>query len=221
MKTIVYINGFNVYYSCFKGPKNNGHRHCKWLDYRAICERTFPDDEIAVIRYYTARPRDSAEDPSQAARHDAYVRALQTLPGLVAEVGRFHEMKREGILVRPPDNVEPRQTVKVLQEKGTDAQLACQLIADAFGGEFEKAVLLSNDSDFIEPVRFVRQRFGLVVGVISPDVTINRKLKEVASFGWTLDRGLLPACQLPDRVTDQAGRLITRPKEWGVKSQPT
>ena len=36
MKTNAYIDGFNLYYGCFKrDPSTHG---CKWLDPRALCE---------------------------------------------------------------------------------------------------------------------------------------------------------------------------------------
>ena len=46
--TIVYIDGFNLYYGALRGTP------FKWLDVRALCARMLPTNTIAQIRYFTA-----------------------------------------------------------------------------------------------------------------------------------------------------------------------
>ena len=61
-------------------------------------------------------------------------------------------------------------TVEVLrtEEKGTDVNLATFLMVDCCDGDFDEAVVISNDSDLATPVEIVRQRFNKRIGVISP-----------------------------------------------------
>lgn len=50
MRTIVYIDGFNLYYRALKGTA------FKWLDLRALCEAVLPKDcNVETINFYTAR----------------------------------------------------------------------------------------------------------------------------------------------------------------------
>src|SRR5262249_37627000 len=99
-------------------------------------------------------------------------------------------------------------------EKKSDVALASHLVMDAVQGRFDRAVLLTNDTDFVVPVRIVREQLGREVVVVSPDVTISGELRKAASAGWILDRGLLFKCQLPNPVVDAAGREIHKPDRW-------
>lgn len=95
-----YIDGFAFYHMCFRGARNAGNRSLKWLDLVALSRALLPDEEVDVVRYYTARVGDVPEDPSRAARQDAYLRALAMLSELSIHQGIFHTNKREVRLVR-------------------------------------------------------------------------------------------------------------------------
>ena len=73
MATIVYIDGFNLYYGAVKGTAN------KWLDLEVLCRRLLPKDNLVKIRYFTALVAIRPSDPQQPARQQAYLRALATL----------------------------------------------------------------------------------------------------------------------------------------------
>jgi uncharacterized LabA/DUF88 family protein len=212
MAAFVYINGFAVYHMCFRHSADRNH--LKWLDFRALAAVLLPDEDIALIRYYTARVGDSPEDPQRASSQDTYLRALATLPGLEICQGNFVKSKREVRLVSAPLGVDPRQTAWVRQEKRSDVSLATHLLTDTFEGRMSVALLMTNDSDFIEPVRVVRERFGVRLIVISPDDRVSKRLAKAASFARPLDYGLLEKCQLPDIVVDSDGREIFRPPAW-------
>jgi uncharacterized LabA/DUF88 family protein len=110
--------------------------------------------------------------------------------------------------------MNPRQTAWVRQEKRSDVSLATHLLTDAFDGRMSVALLVTNDSDFVEPIRIVRDRFGIRVVVISPDDRVSKRLAKAASHARPLDQVLLSACQLPDIVIDRDGREIRRPLAW-------
>jgi uncharacterized LabA/DUF88 family protein len=214
MRIAAYVDGFSVYYACFKGPTKVQYAHLKWLDYRALFEVMFPGDEIVVVRVFTAIAPNPPSDPGQGMRHDTYRRALLTRPGVHVYTGRFQKAKREALLVRPPYGVRAEQTVYIYQEKKSDVSLASHLLVDAMDDLFDRAVLLTNDSDFLTPVQLVRERFGREMFVLSPDITMSRELQRAATASWVLDRGLLFRCQLPDPVADAEGRLIRMPDSW-------
>lgn len=214
MRIIAYVDGFSVYYACFKGPTKTAHAHLKWLDYRALFESMFPEDDVRVVRIYTAIAPNPPDDPGQSMRHDVYRRALMTRPGVEVYTGRFQKAKRDGVLAHPPAGIDARQTVFVYQEKQSDVSLASHLIMDAVDGLFDRAVLFTNDSDFVTPIQLVRERFQREVYVLSPDVTMNKQLEKAATAGWVFDRGLLFKCQLPEVVVDAEGREVRVPERW-------
>ena len=82
MLTNVYVDGFNLYYGCLKGTPY------KWLDLGALCQALLPPNKIQRIRYFTAKVSVHA-DPHQPVRQSAYLRALQTVPGLTVHLGNF------------------------------------------------------------------------------------------------------------------------------------
>ena len=113
MRIVAYVDGFSVYYACFKGPTKTPHAHLKWLDYRALFDTLFPDDEVVSVRVYTAITPNPPDDEDQSTRHDVYRRALMTRPSVEVHMGRFQKAKREAVLAHPPAGIDPRQTVYV------------------------------------------------------------------------------------------------------------
>jgi uncharacterized LabA/DUF88 family protein len=214
MRIIAYVDGFSVYYACYRGPTKIAYSRLKWLNYRALFEEMLSDDRIVLVRVFTAIAPNPPDDPSQASRHDTYLRALRSIPGIEVHTGRFQKAKREAILARPPTGVSASQTVYIYQEKKSDVPLASHLLMDAVEDRFDRAVILTNDTDFVVPIQLVRERLGREVLVASPDATISGELRRAASAAWVLDRGLLFKCQLPNPVIDRDGREIRKPDRW-------
>src|SRR5664280_3088809 len=88
-------------------------------------------------------PRAGQDDPLAPVRQDLYLRALSTLPHVSTHLGHFLVTKTRMALATPPP-AGPR-TVEVLktEEKGSDVNLATYLLADAFRGDCQTAVVLS------------------------------------------------------------------------------
>jgi len=164
MKTNVYIDGFNLYYGCLKGTPH------RWLDLAAFCQTSFPPprNQINRIRYFTAHVNARPNNPQQRVRQQTYLRALRTIPHLTIHLGSYLE-KPTRMPLHPPPAAGPK-TVQVMksEEKGSDVNLACYLLVDAFDDDYEAAVVVSNDSDLAEPIRLVRQKFGKKVLVPHP-----------------------------------------------------
>jgi hypothetical protein len=78
MRLGFYVDGFNLYYGAVRGTPY------KWLNIRELCERLFPKNEIACIRYFTAMVNGTPEDPSKPQRQQTFIRALETLDGFSA-----------------------------------------------------------------------------------------------------------------------------------------
>lgn len=99
-------------------------------------------------------------------------------------------------------------------EKGSDVNLATYLLWDGFRSDYELAVVISNDSDLVEPIRVVRNDLGLPVGVVNPQRdTKSAVLQSAASFFRPLRKGVVSICQFPPTLTDKHGQ-ITKPSTW-------
>lgn len=208
MATIVYIDGLNFYYGAVRGTPY------KWLDYQALCARLLPRDQIAKIRYFTARVTPLPHDASAPARQGTYLRALETLP--LVEIHYGHIVTRTRRLPLATPNPGSPRTVEVLatEEKRTDVNIASYLLLDAFTGACDTAVVVSNDSDLAEAIDIARNVAGIKVGVVNPHPARHRSRHMSATFFKQLRHGVLRQCQLPHVVHDAAGRAIRKPATW-------
>jgi hypothetical protein len=213
MKTSVFIDGFNFYYGCFKNQ--TAFQHCKWVDLRQLAQQILPNDHIHRVHYFSAMVAATPWDPDQPLRQETYFRALRTLPKLKIHLGKFQPVVRKGLPHNPPPGSSPYPVkIQTWEEKGSDVNLATTLLMDAFDGDFEQALVISNDSDLFEPIRLVKQRFNLPIIVVSPHASVTIKLQRASSTWNVLDKSLLAASQLPDPVVDKHGKIITKPLSW-------
>lgn len=226
--------GFNFYYGAVKDTEH------KWLDYEALCQRLLPKDEIVKIRYFTAAIKATKSDPSLSQRQNTYLKAVGANPLIEIHMGHFRSDNkflplargdwrnssrprlRPGRLVNLFQRiVEPRleygPLIRVLkiEEKGSDVNLASHLLQDSFKGNCTKALVISNDSDFVEAIRIAMSE-GVEVGVVNPhrQSKTSRQLKNVSSFQLQLRHSILESCQLPNPVIDAKGRQIHKPEVW-------
>ena len=204
MKANVYIDGFNLYYGALKGTP------CRWLDVGKLCSLLLPGDTIHRIRYYTAYVQSRPGDPGQQGRQRVYLRALRTTPNLSIHFGHF--------LAHPvsmPLASKPTQMVKVIktEEKGSDVNLASHLLMDGFRGDFDIGVVVSNDSDLLEPIRIVKTEIGKPVGILNPHRKPSVELRKEAKFMKPIRAGLLAACQFPALMQDASG-TFKKPSSW-------
>lgn len=213
MRTSAFIDGFNLYYGCYKNVQN--YRAYRWLDLRALCQALLPNDQIHRIHYFTAMVAATPSNPDAPIRQEIFIRALRTTPQLYVHLGKFQPVVRKGtpLDVPPGGNTSPAR-FSTWEEKGSDVNLATRLLTDAVDEDFEQALVISNDSDLMEPIRVVKQKFNLPVIVVSPYPTLTLKLRRAASSWAVLDKSVLANCQLPQSVIDKNGRVISKPTAW-------
>ena len=157
MITNIYVDGFNLYYRALKDTP------FRWLDLRKLAETLFPEDAIHWVSYFTALLDARPDNPSQPQRQQAYLRALATLPGFEVYYGTFRPRTKLRPLVEQVPGLPPHVLVRDSEEKGSDVNLATRLLVDGFNGEYEQAVVVSNDADFAGPMRYVRDDLRLRV----------------------------------------------------------
>lgn len=216
-RTIVYIDGFNLYYRALRGTTH------KWLNVAALSEAALPATcQIKRVNYYTARVS-GRTDPTAPGRQHIYLRALESLPLVAIHYGNFLATKKWAGLVQPPTfrpgfplpaGAAPEVAyVWKTEEKGSDVNLGVHLVRDAFMGEFDEAAILTNDTDLVEAVRIVTHEVGLPVTLLTPENKPAGGLVKVASHVRHF-RDYLGACQFPPSVTLANGRVIQKIPHW-------
>ena len=141
------------------------------------------------------------------------MRALQTIPNLSITFGTFlsHEvdMPSAGSAASPPPMVRVIKT----EEKGSDVNLATFLLKDGYEGDYDCAVVVSNDSDLVEPIKVVRHSLAKPVGVLYPHRRASIELRLHATFIKPIRKGVLASSQLPRVMRDAKGQFH-KPPAW-------
>ena len=210
MKTHVYVDGFNLYYCAVKDTAY------KWLNIDVLCRTLLPENEIVKIKYFTARVKPRPGDPSQHTRQDIYLRALRTVPHLEIHFEKFLSHTVTMPLADPPARGTRFAQVIKTEEKGSDVNIATHMLADGFRGEYKVAILITNDSDLLEPIRLIRNELNLTVGILNPERNRKRwskQLQQHADFMKPIRQGALVASQFSDPLIDSRGRF-TKPSAW-------
>ena len=204
MKTIVYVDGFNLYYGAVKGTPY------RWLNIARMCELLLPRDHIHRLKYFTALVNPRPHDPDQRVRQETYLRALTTIPNLSVTLGYFltHE-----VILPLAGGKGGYATVIKTEEKGSDVNIATHLLVDGFKNEYELAVVVSNDSDLVLPIRFVVKELGKPVGLLNPQKHPSVELTKYATFVRHIRATVLTKSQFPPTLTDRAGSF-SKPASW-------
>ena len=207
MKTNIYIDGFNLYFGAVKGTPY------KWLDLAGMCRLMLPRNQIHKIKYFTALVNARPNDPDQPVRQQTYLRALKTIPDLSIILGHFLTNECSMLLASStPSNPQYARVIKT-EEKGSDVNLATHLLNDGYKQDYEVAVVITNDSDLLEPIRIVRHELGLPVGILNPHKRPSRVLLHHASFIKQIRKGVLAASQFSPTLTDNVG-TFRKPSAW-------
>ncbi len=208
LRTHVYIDGFNLYYGAVRGTPY------KWLDASELCRLLLPQHNILKIRYFTAKIKSRPHDPDAPTRQQIYLRALNTIPHLTVHLGQF--LTHAVWMPDATSTSNPPKMLRVLktEEKGSDVNLATYLLLDGFQKSYDSAVLVTNDSDLLEPIRVVRSVLGLQVGILCPNAKASWVLRPPAvNFLKRIRAGVLANSQFPTQLTDASG-VFQKPKTW-------
>ncbi len=204
MRVSSYIDGFNLYHAI----DELGRHDLKWLNLWQLCLMFAPrpDHELVAVDYFSAFATWRAD---AFARHRAFVKALETV-GVSAVLGRFKEKDRHCHSCQ--------HAWKDHEEKETDVNIGIRLVQDAYENRFDRALLLTGDSDLTPAVKMIKARFPHKdIRVIAP---IGRpfSMELVAAAGQTSDARRLRLVHLekslfPAEVCDADGSVVATRSE--------
>lgn len=201
MRTSIYVDGFNLFYGALKGTPY------KWLDIVTMCQNILSEEnKIIHVNYYTANIK---SNPKKSERQNIYIRALKTRHEVRIIRGTYLSHN----VFMPYAHKKGLAEVIKQEEKGTDVNLATNLINDAWLNHYDCAVIISNDSDMAEAMRLVRQYHPTkILGLFTPGRgNTSKMLQKHAHFVRTIPQNVLAASQFSDSLAEG---LITKPAEW-------
>ena len=213
-KTIVYIDGFNLYYRLKQTPY-------RWLNLQSLSEAYLPPEQhnIIQIKYFTALVKGKKEDHSNVSRQHRYLQALRTIQNLEIIFGQFKKRQVTGLKCYYENGqyIEGTEliTISKWEEKESDVNIATHIVADA--PQYDCAILISNDTDLKTPLKYVKENFKKNVGIISPRRNIHLELREASNFQKRISNNILEQCQFPEKMRDAKGEFFCPPKWKQVK----
>ncbi len=229
MRTAIYIDGYNFYYSRLKSTPY------KWLDVVAlfrdvILAQQSPQSSVSSIKFFTAPVKASyarhgvASEQSQTQYHRALISRYSGLIEVIQGFHIFEPTKLPVFLKGQQPNKTDRQKVWLIEEKQTDVNIALHLYRDAIRGEFDQLVICSNDSDMEPALSWIKLdapyvTLGLVMPLAPPkDSKVkgvpNKRLTALADWvrHYVLDEELARS-QLPEIVPTRK-KPARKPAYW-------
>jgi len=235
LRTRIYIDGYNFYYGCLRGTPH------KWLDLLPLFENHIlpsalvkdGDGQIRQsvllptpsIKFFTAKIIESVaratDSVSSQARYHTALRKLYD--GRIELVEGYYAVNKMKVKVvdadepnRPPRECQEVQAWKV-EEKQSDVDLALQVYHDAFTGQIDHAVIVTNDTDIAPALAMIRAHTQVLMGVVVPttDHTRPPNTDLVKLAHWTrrhINASELAACQLPRVIPGK--RPTIKPDSW-------
>jgi hypothetical protein len=171
-----------------------------------------PKNDIVEIKYFTARVKPRPGDPGQPNRQQMYIRALRTIPNISIYYGHFLSNTVRLPLALPSGKNKFVDVCKT-EEKGSDVNLTTHLLCDGYEDSYDVAVIISNDSDLVEPVRVVKTKLGKKVGLLNPHKHPSRQLSKYSHFMKKIRKGVLKHSQFPPQLKDKHGTIV-KPSSW-------
>jgi uncharacterized LabA/DUF88 family protein len=203
-RVIAFIDGLNLYHATSRLDRPE----LLWIDLWALSKKFLKafSEELCKVYYFSAYA-----DHVGVVKKDnqkAHMLAL-TLRGVVPVLGQFKNKDRKC----------PTCDYKWIghEEKETDVNIAVYLLDLAYQNTFDRALVISNDSDLSPAIRMVRLRFPdkRITTVAPPNAFHSNALIQASSDKSKIRIEHLERCQLPPVVYD-ASRLISasRPHEY-------
>ena len=173
VKTNIYIDGYNLYYSRLKGTA------FKWLDLAFLfCDQIVrqqdPSAQVCSVKFFTSPVKASYARHGQASEHaqTQYHRALLAkYPDLIEIIKGFHIFQPTALPVFEHGEAPSKSKVAkvwMIEEKQTDVNIALQAYRDVARGICDQVVICSNDSDLEPALRLIREdaphaKIGLIM----------------------------------------------------------
>jgi len=221
LRTIVYIDGFNLY---FGSLKNSPY---KWLDLSTLahklCTEKYPESEIVKIKYFTAdiKSKLSRRGIDSCKAQQDYLLAIKAhSPEIEIIKGKYLITENKFHPNETPVPFDKKHSVWRAEEKHTDVNIAIHMLCDSFDNTCEQMVLVSNDSDQAPTLRTIKERTPqIMLGTVNPTRETQQRnssadLRKYSDWlRHSIKENELANAQLPNRIITRK-RPIKRPEHW-------
>lgn len=201
IRTAIFIDGFNVYHALDRHKKY--HKY-KWLNFEELGRHYIErNDEIVKILYFTAY---AYWYPDKVQRHKILMKALRA-NNIIIVLGKFKEKDRYCPLCC--------RGYKTHEEKQTDVNIVTCLFEAAIRDEFDKAIIISGDTDLIPAIKSLKALYSAKrIGAVIPIGRQAKELIQVCDFHRKMKETHLASSRFAEKITLPNGKSIECPLPW-------
>jgi uncharacterized LabA/DUF88 family protein len=201
------VDGFNLYHALdFTMADRDSHRYrkYKWLNLWAFSKLFVgPLDTLNEVVLFTAF---ATWDMGKVARHKLFVKANESV-GVSVVYGEFKRKDKRCRLCH--------KQFQTFEEKQTDVNIALELFRRAYLDKYDRAVIISGDTDLIPAIKAVRSTFPQKqIGVIIPIGKSSEDLIKHADFKFKMREHHLQSSRFPDTLRLPGGSTLECPLNW-------
>lgn len=205
-RVIAYIDGFNLYHAL----KDLKDERLKWVNLHSLMESIIRGGEKLIqVNYFSAYATWKSEE---YARHRVYVSFLKHF-GVQAIMGKFKG--RKVVTCN-----ECGKQWEHHEEKETDVNLALQILRDGFEDAFDRAIIVTADSDLAPVLKQGKLLFpNKEFFIATPPGRHNNahEVRSLASSNMNISKGRIKANLLPVQIIQKDGKILSMPPKYKEK----
>ncbi|MGH9777565.1 MAG: NYN domain-containing protein [Candidatus Acidiferrales bacterium] len=202
-----FIDGFNLFHALDyfpSGPDHSRYNRYKWISLARLA-RCFvtKKDRAEELLYFTTL---ATWNPEKVVRHKLFIKA-QEAEGVQVVYGEFKRKERRCPLCN--------KHFWTFEEKQTDVNIALRLFELAVKDRYDRAIIVSGDTDLLPAIKAVRSAFpAKQIGVVIPIGRASEDLKKQADFYHKMKEKHLVSSRLPDVMKLSDGTELVCPPTW-------
>jgi len=171
-RVMIFIDGSNMYHSLKSFFKRTD------IDIGKFCHKLLEKRRLIRIYYYNARVGRN-EEPQRYKDQEAFFAGINAIPYTELRLGRL-------VYTNWPNNPP--------YEKGVDIQLATDMITHGFKNNYDVAILVAGDNDYVGALQAVKDNGRNVEVALFGKERTSMQLRNVSDRIITLNARLLKGC---------------------------
>lgn len=184
-RVMIFIDGSNMYHSLKE------HFHRTDIDLGEFCKKLLSKRRLVRIYYYNARVG-RKEEPERWVHQRKFFDSVAAIPYTELKLGRL-------VYANWPD-VPP-------YEKGVDVQLATDMLTHAFKNNYDTAILVAGDNDFVSALQAVKDNGKHIEVALFGKEQTSLELRRVADKVIPINSRLLKDCWKQQNVREKESNL--------------
>jgi len=172
-RVMIFIDGSNLYHSLKSFFKRAD------IDIGKFCSKLLDKRQLIRIYYYNARVG-RKEEPERYKDQQAFFSGVAAIPYTELRLGHL-------VYTNHWPSVPP-------YEKGVDVQLATDMITHSFKGNYDVAILVAGDNDYVSALQALKDNGRHAEVALFGKERTSRQLRMVADKVITINSKLLKGC---------------------------